>query len=194
MARNNIVMIASILVVCFVSAIQSDKKEHSFYKKISPSSLNVDFKKEKSTHLHFYFHDIVTAKNPTAVQVAGAAITNTSSTLFGAVFVMDDPLTLTPDITSKTVGRAQGIYASASQNDISLLMTLTFAFTEGKFNGSNLSVLGRNSVFSGVREFPIVGGSGVFRFARGYALAKTHSIDLKTGNAIVEYNVYVLHY
>lgn len=45
-----------------------------------------------------------------------------------------------------------------------------------------------------VREMPVVGGSGLFRFARGYAQAKTHSIDFKTGNAVVEYDVFVLHY
>ncbi|KAH7554250.1 hypothetical protein JRO89_XS12G0143900 [Xanthoceras sorbifolium] len=121
-------------------------------------------------------------------------MTNTSSTLFGAVFMMDDPLTVAPEISSKLVGKAQGIYASASQSEIGFLMVLNFAFMEGKFNGSNLSVLGRNAVFSGVREMSIVGGSGVFRFARGYAQAKTHTMDLKTGNAVVEYNVYAFHY
>jgi hypothetical protein len=49
-------------------------------------------------------------------------------------------------------------------------------------------------VFSGIREMPIVGGSGLFRLARGYAQANTHEIDFKTGNATVEYNVYVFHY
>ncbi|MFQ6635341.1 hypothetical protein Gotur_012196 [Gossypium turneri] len=37
---------------------------------------------------------------------------------------------------------------------------------------------------------PIVGGSGIFRFARGYALAKTVWFN-KNGDAIVEYNVTV---
>ncbi|CAN1144351.1 Dirigent protein 22 [Linum perenne] len=60
-------------------------------------------------------------------------------------------------------------------------MAMNFAFVEGKYNGSTLSVLGRNAV-------------GVFRFARGYAKAKTRVFDLKTGDAVVEYNVYVFHY
>ncbi|KAG4916036.1 hypothetical protein JHK87_053593 [Glycine soja] len=38
---------------------------------------------------------------------------------------------------------------------------------------------------------PIVGGSGAFRFARGYGLAKTQTFDVKTGDAAVEYYVYV---
>jgi hypothetical protein len=41
---------------------------------------------------------------------------------------------------------------------------------------------------------PIVGGSGLFRFARGYTQAKTYTVNLKTNDAVVEYNVYVFHY
>jgi len=73
-------------------------------------------------------------------------------------------------------------------------MVLNFVFTEGKYNGSTLSLLGRNAVFFGIREMSIIGGSRAFRFAREYAQAKTHTFDLKTGNVVVDYNVYVLHY
>ncbi|XVE96158.1 hypothetical protein REPUB_Repub02eG0197400 [Reevesia pubescens] len=166
-------------------------ESQSFSRNLSPSSLGL--KREKLSHLHFYYHDIVAAKNPTAIRVAQAPTTNASSP-FGAVVMMDDPLTINPDINSKLVGKAQGIYAIASQSEASLLMVYNFAFMEGKYNGSNLSVFGRNSVFSSLRELPIVGGSGVFRFARGYAEARTHTYDFKTGNAVVEYNVYVFHY
>lgn len=73
-------------------------------------------------------------------------------------------------------------------------MAMNFAFTEGKYNGSSITVMGRNPVFSKVREMPIVGGSGLFRFARGYVQAKTQRFDPTNGDATVEYNVYVLHY
>ncbi|KAL3846290.1 hypothetical protein ACJIZ3_003693 [Penstemon smallii] len=151
-------------------------------------------KKQKLSHLHFYFHDIVAGNQPTAVRVAEAAMTNTSATRFGAVVVIDDLLTLGPELSSKIVGRAQGIYASADLTNFGLLMVLNYVFTEGEFNGSTISILGRNEVASAVREMPIVGGSGVFRFASGYAQAKTHSLDLTTGYAVVEYDVYVFHY
>ncbi|XP_043691944.1 dirigent protein 11-like [Telopea speciosissima] len=144
------------------------------------------------SHLHFYFHDIIGGRNPTAIRVAEAPSTKTSETVFGAVVMMDDPLTENPEATSKLVGRAQGIYSFASQSEVAFLMNLNFVFMEGKYNGSTLSILGRNAVFSDVREMPVVGGSGIFRFARGYALAKTHSLDNTT--AVVEYNVYVIHY
>ncbi|KAJ6968216.1 dirigent protein 22 [Populus alba] len=181
-----------ILSIALSFLIVANAKPQRFTKYLSPATLGL--KKEKLSHLHFYFHDIVSGKNPTAVRIARADMTNTSSTGFGMVAMIDDPLTMTPELSSKLVGRAQGIYASASQNDIGLLMTMNFVFMEGKYNGSTLSVLGRNSVFSTVREMPIVGGSGLFRFARGYAQASTHKFDRSTGDAVVEYNVYVFHY
>lgn len=121
-------------------------------------------------------------------------MTNQSPTFFGAVIMFDDALTMEPERNSKLVGRAQGMYGSASQTETGLAVVMNFAFMEGKYNGSTLSVMGRNAVFSTVREMPIIGGSGLFRFARGYVQAKTHTIDLKTGDAVVEYNVYVFHY
>ncbi|XP_011039496.1 PREDICTED: dirigent protein 22-like [Populus euphratica] len=181
-----------ILSVVLSFLIIANAKSQRFTRYLSPATLGL--KKEKLSHLHFYFHDIVSGKNPTAVRIARADMTNTSSTGFGMVAMIDDPLTMTPELSSKLVGRAQGIYASASQNDIGLLMTMNFVFMEGKYNGSTLSVLGRNSVLSTVREMPIVGGSGLFRFARGYAQASTHMFDSTTGDAVVEYNVYVFHY
>ena len=77
---------------------------------------------------------------------------------------------------------------------LDLLMVMNFAFIEGKYNGSTLTILGRNAVFHKVREMPIIGGSGLFIFAREYAQASTHWIDVKSGDAIVECNVYVFYY
>nr|VDD52884.1 unnamed protein product [Brassica oleracea] len=131
--------------------------------------------------------------NPTSVKVAEAAQTNTSKTYFGSMFVMDCPLTTLPNISSNIIGYAQGMTASASQTELGLLMILHFVFTEREYNGSTISILGRNLVFENVREMPVVGGSGLFRFARGYAEGKTYSLDVKSGNATLEYNVFILH-
>ncbi|KAK7355084.1 hypothetical protein VNO80_14329 [Phaseolus coccineus] len=166
-------------------------KTHRFVQTISPSSLGLD-QPQKLSHLHFFLHDVVAGSNQTAVRVAAAPATEKSPTMFGAVVMMDDPLTELPDAASTVVGRAQGIYASASTSELGFLMAVNFVFTEGKYNGSSLAVLGRNTVVSAVREMPVVGGSGQFRFARGYAQAKTHYFSVL--EAVVEYNVYVFHY
>ncbi|KAL4560711.1 hypothetical protein LXL04_032864 [Taraxacum kok-saghyz] len=180
------------IITLFLFTFLLHGESHKFSRKLSPKSLGL--KKQKLSHLHFYFQDIVGGDHPTALRVAQAPITNTSKTGFGAVVMIDDPLTMGPERTSKIVGRAQGIYASADLSQTGLLMVLNYVFVEGKYNGSTLSILGRNSVLSPVRELPIVGGSGLFRFARGYALAKTHFFNTSNGDACVEYDVYVEHY
>ena len=108
--------------------------------------------------------------------------------------MFDNPLTAGPELGSQLVGQSQGFYAGAAQDQIGLLMAMNFAFTHGKYKGSSFTVLGRNPISDGVREMPVVGGSGKFRFGSGYALAKTHYLDPVTFDAVVEYNVYVLHY
>ncbi|KMZ58297.1 hypothetical protein ZOSMA_78G00680 [Zostera marina] len=72
-------------------------------------------------------------------------------------------------------------------------MLMNLVFTGGEHKGSSLSMMGRNKVLDDVREMPVVGGTGKFRLARGYALAHSINIDTTTGNAVVEYNVYVMH-
>ena len=117
-----------------------------------------------------------------------------SPTTFGLISMIDDPLTDGPKVGSKLVGRAQGFYGSACQKEVGLLMAMNFAFIEGKYNGSTITILGRNMVFSKVREMPIIGGSGLFRFARGYVQARTHTWNHKNGDAIIQYHCYVMHY
>ncbi|CAN8241247.1 unnamed protein product [Cochlearia groenlandica] len=151
-------------------------------------------KKEKLTHFKVYWHDIVDGKDPTSVQIMNPPKNYTGATSFGLTRMIDNPLTVSPILNSKMVGRAQGFYAAASKEEIGLLMAMNFAIIDGKYNGSTITVFGRNSVFDKVREMPVIGGSGFFRFARGYVKARTHVFDVKSGNAIVEYNCYVLHY
>ncbi|XP_074312970.1 dirigent protein 23-like [Silene latifolia] len=149
-------------------------------------------KKHKTT-LQFYFHDIVTGKTPTAVQVAQPNNPSQYKTGFGSVMMVDDPLTFGPDPNSKLVGRAQGLYGSACQDELSLIMALSYNFLDGPYNGSTISVMGRNPVMHTVREMTVVGSTGLFRMGRGYAIARTYMIDIKKSNAIVGYNVTVIH-
>lgn len=168
----------------------------SYYKSMSPTLLG--FREEKLTHLHFYFHDIVSGPSPSMVLVAEPNGKAPNALPFGTLGAMDDPLTAGPERDSKLLGKAQGIFTSISQNtpeDMGLMMVMTLAFSEGEFNGSTLSVLGRNMIMRyPVREMPIIGGTGAFRLARGHAEAKFHSVDFVKGDATVEYDVFVYHY
>ncbi|XP_074312969.1 dirigent protein 23-like [Silene latifolia] len=149
--------------------------------------------KKHTTTLQFYFHDTVTGKVPTAVQVAQPTNPSQYKTGFGKITMVDDPLTFGPDPNSKLVGRAQGLYGQACQDEVSLIMALSYSFVDGPYKGSSLSIMGRNQVMHAEREMSIVGGTGLFRMARGYALAHTYMFDIKKSNAIVGYNVTVIH-
>ncbi|XP_022884545.1 dirigent protein 22-like [Olea europaea var. sylvestris] len=181
-----------ISIISLLFSSLSGKLEDDFPAEVDAKVLG--FRKEKLTHFRVYWHDILGGQKPTSIRIIYPPSNVSASSSFGMVSMIDNPLTVGPELKSKLVGRAQGFYASASQEELCFLMTMNFVFDEGKYNGSTITVMGRNAVFNKVREMPVIGGSGLFRFARGYVEARTHTFDPKTGDATVEYNVYVLHY
>uniref|UniRef100_A0A0D9W0H2 Dirigent protein n=1 Tax=Leersia perrieri TaxID=77586 RepID=A0A0D9W0H2_9ORYZ len=162
------------------------------------ATTNCQLGSEKTTNLHFYLHDTLSGNDPSAVPVAhGDKFTaNPGNPVpFSSVVVTDDVLTEGPDRQSKVVGNAQGLYVSSGKREFSLVLGIDFELTDGPFNGSSFVVFSRNPVLQGNgRELSIVGGRGAFRMARGYALLKTHYLDTGNGDAIIEYNVTLLHY
>ncbi|KAJ8747695.1 hypothetical protein K2173_014378 [Erythroxylum novogranatense] len=151
-------------------------------------------KEQKLTHFHFFFHDTFTGTKPSVIQIVPTPPTNVSAVAFGSMNMIDDPLTEGPNLSSNLIGKAQGFYGSAAQDEISFIIVMNIVFTQGKYNGSTITIVGSDPISSKVRELPVIGGSKIFRFARGYAEASTYSVNLTSGDAIVEYNLYVLHY
>ncbi|KAJ3673949.1 hypothetical protein LUZ60_005941 [Juncus effusus] len=144
---------------------------------------------EKMTHMHFYFHEILSGPNQTTVNVVKAQKNNS---FFGMVGIIDDMLRDGADPNSKLIGRAQGLATGASmEQDNGLLTTLNFVFTDGSYNGSTLSIFGR-VVLGTVIERPIVGGTGQFRMARGYTLAK--QVNSTSSTLVLEMDAYIWHY
>ncbi|KAI4370821.1 hypothetical protein MLD38_019128 [Melastoma candidum] len=161
---------------------------HPFVESQIPGHLGRN--EEKLTHLHFY--DLLVGPNKTSVKVAPA---NPGSPLaFGIVTVTDEILTNGPDIYSNVIGRGQGTYAFASMGELVLAATVNYVFLVGEYNGSYISVVGRDPADEKKRELAIVGGGGLFRLARGYVELTTYSIDLETGNSIIDGNFYVYQY
>lgn len=155
----------------------------------------IDTGKEVVTNLQFYFHDVVSGNSPTAVKIAKTSSNSSSLSLFGNLLMVDDALTVGPDPESKVIGRARGMYGSASQSvlDMGLIMVMSYVFTDGIYDGSSFSLLSINPALHRVREMAIVGGTGLFRLARGYAIAQTYSFNT-AGDAIVHYNVTLCTY
>ncbi|KAL5707717.1 hypothetical protein ACHQM5_018583 [Ranunculus cassubicifolius] len=172
-----------------ISNVNGDLED--FGKRLSLKKLGL--RRQKLSQFRFYFQEIVTPPTPTAVVIVRAP-NSTANTGFGTVTMIDNALTIGPELNSTLVGRAQGLYAAAAQNETALFTAMNFVFVEGKYNGSTISILGRNPVMNAVREMPIIGGSGLFRFARGYAELRTEMFNMATGDATVEYTLYVMHY
>ncbi|KAJ4755920.1 Dirigent protein [Rhynchospora pubera] len=143
---------------------------------------------ERTTHLHFYFHEIYSGPNATAVAVVNPPRNDSA---FGAMGMVDDMLKEGPDPSSKLIGRAQGLTAvpSMEQNG-GILTMLNFVFTDGPYNGSTLAVFGR-AVLGTVMERAIIGGTGRFRMARGYTLSK--QLPSTQGLLVLEYDAYISH-
>lgn len=156
MARILPISAFQLLIICSLlssfSMILVSAEDDEFAKSMDPEVFGL--KKEKLTHFRLYWHDIVDGPNPTAVTIVKPP-SNSSQTRFGLIRMIDNRLTQGPESSSKLLGRAQGIYASASQEDISLLMAQNFAFVEGKYNGSTIALMGRNSILNKVRELSV---------------------------------------
>ncbi|KAL2469293.1 Dirigent protein 2 [Forsythia ovata] len=150
--------------------------------------------KEKVTKLHFYLQDVVGGPNRTVYDVAKSEITDSLPSEFGEVLVLDNLVTAGPEPESKKVGRMQGVVGLSDLHEMALFMLVNLVFTEGKFNGSTLSVLGRNPLNDKVREVQVVGGTGVFRMARGYVITRTHSVVDAHILSVYEYTVVVFHF
>ncbi|KAL6563220.1 hypothetical protein OROHE_005807 [Orobanche hederae] len=147
---------------------------------------------KKPRKIHFYVQDAISGPNATVWEVARSSNTSSSSSMF--VNVIDDLITVGPDPNSEEMGRAQGLTTSADMKVLALAMNVNFMFTSGRYSGSTLSILGRNQVLSAVRELPVVGGTGVFRMAQGYAITSTHSFNTTTNHAVLEYKVTLYYY
>ncbi|KAL3814024.1 hypothetical protein ACJIZ3_015292 [Penstemon smallii] len=150
---------------------------------------------EKVTKLRFYVQDLVGGDNPTVWKVAQISnLTDTLPSAFGLLSVLDNLVTSGPEIDSEQVGRIQGVIGLSDFHEKALVMLLNLVFTEGKYKGSTLNILGRNPLDDAIREVPIVGGTGVFRMARGYAITSTYDVDEAHTHGIIQYDVVVFHY
>lgn len=150
--------------------------------------------KEKVAKLEIYVHDLrVGNPTPTVYEVAAASITPNSPTSFGSIHVADDLVTSGPDINSAAVGRIQGLTTSADLAVNAVALNLNIVFTAGRVNGSTISILGRNQVSDAQRELAVAGGTGVFRFARGYAIQTTTYYDAATFYGVFKYTIYTTY-
>ncbi|KZV56148.1 dirigent protein 1-like [Dorcoceras hygrometricum] len=148
----------------------------------------------KSLTLQFYAQDIVTGPGQTTYEIARSSISATSPTSFGILYMVDNQLNTGPDPNSPRVGRRQGLVGFSDLNELALYLSFNFVFQGGLYNGSTISVIGRSRIASTERELSIVGGTGVFRLARGVVIYTTYSFNSTTNNSVFKYTLYITYY
>lgn len=98
--------------------------------------------------------------------------TSLQQLMFGTMMAIDDELTEAHDLGSGMVGRAQGFYIYSSVDGKSQTMAVTAMFQEGGYADS-LNFFGVHQTAVSESWLAVMGGTGKFVNAKGFALVKT---------------------
>ncbi|CAL5009280.1 unnamed protein product [Urochloa decumbens] len=106
----------------------------------------------------------------------GGAITDSNEKIiagsgFGTLAVDDFPIRDGPAPNANLVGRARGMHFSAGMDDDHWLFCHSIVFTDTRFKGSSLKMLG-DFAHENDAEWAIVGGTGEFAYANGAVTVK----------------------
>ncbi|RLN41548.1 dirigent protein 24-like [Panicum miliaceum] len=117
--------------------------------------------------------------------------------LFGTTTVIDDELTEGHEIGAGVIGRAQGFYVASSQDGTSktILLTAMFEGPEAP-HGDTLSFFGVHRMAAPESHIAIIGGTGKYENAKGFAAIQTlHPGDQHTTDGvetILQFNVHLI--
>ncbi|OEL12837.1 Dirigent protein 24 [Dichanthelium oligosanthes] len=117
--------------------------------------------------------------------------------LFGTTTVIDDELTEGHELGAGVIGRAQGFYVASSQDGTSKTMVLTAMF-EGPDapHGDTLSFFGVHRMAAPESHIAIIGGTGKYENAKGFAAIQTlHPGDEHTTDGVetlLQFNIHLI--
>ncbi|OMP02686.1 Plant disease resistance response protein [Corchorus olitorius] len=117
--------------------------------------------------------------------------------MFGTITVIDDELTEAHELGSAVLGKAQGFYLASSLDGTSQTLALTVLLHGGDHGHEDaISFFGVHRTVSPDSQIAVVGGTGKYENARGYATVETlHQEDqhITDGvDTILHFNVYLL--
>lgn len=92
--------------------------------------------------------------------------------MFGTLTVMDNELTEGHELGSGLLGKAQGFYVASAVDGTSQTMAFTAMFESGGYEDS-ISFFGVHRTAASESHLGVMGGTGKFVNARGYAIVKT---------------------
>ncbi|KAI4382361.1 hypothetical protein MLD38_008334 [Melastoma candidum] len=115
--------------------------------------------------------------------------------MFGTLTVFDDELTEGHELGSGMVGKAQGFYIASSEDGNSQTIALTAMFESGGYVDS-ISFFGVHRTVVSESQLAIMGGTGKYVNARGYATIKTFPASSTEHNTdgvetILDFTVYL---
>ncbi|XP_010523131.1 PREDICTED: dirigent protein 25 [Tarenaya hassleriana] len=99
----------------------------------------------------------------------GSALQNL---MFGTMTVIDDELTEGHELGSGLIGKAQGFYVASAIDGTSQTMAITAMFESGGYEDS-ISFFGVHRTAASESHLAIMGGTGKYINARGFAIVKT---------------------
>ncbi|KAL2329684.1 hypothetical protein Fmac_017265 [Flemingia macrophylla] len=122
--------------------------------------------------------------------------------MFGSVTVVDDQLTEGHELDSAVIGRAQGFYLASSLDGSSQTIVLTVLVHGGEHDQQHhggvedsISLFGVHRTASDESQIAVIGGTGKYENARGYAALETllkedqHTTD--GVDTILHFNIYL---
>ncbi|KAL4189093.1 hypothetical protein AMTRI_Chr08g163770 [Amborella trichopoda] len=120
--------------------------------------------------------------------------TNLLGVEFGTITIIDDELTEGHELGSAVVGKAQGFYVASSEDGNSQMMALTVLMEIGGYEDS-LSFFGIHRAAVHESHIAVIGGTGKYKGANGYAIVRT--LPPTVGNntdgmeTLLEFTVYL---
>ncbi|XP_059627156.1 dirigent protein 9-like [Cornus florida] len=116
--------------------------------------------------------------------------------IFGTITVVDNQLTEGQELGSSVIGKAQGFYLSSSLDGSSHTIVLTALFHGGDHEvEDNISFFGVHRTASHESQLAVIGGTGKYENAKGYATIVTihHQDQHMTDGVetITQFNVYL---
>ncbi|CAF1809286.1 hypothetical protein F2Q70_00024777 [Brassica cretica] len=123
--------------------------------------------------------------------------------MFGTITVVDDELTESHELGSAVIGKAQGFYLASSLDGTSQTLSLTVLLDREHDHHDTLddaiSFFGVHRTASHASQIAVIGGTGKFEHAKGYAIVETlhnqnnqHITDGQ--DTILHFSVYLTYY
>ncbi|XP_073119799.1 dirigent protein 22-like [Henckelia pumila] len=191
MAKSKVIILTYI-IYSFIHAIaassQGPQPVETWFQNLKKNK-----QEPKTAIIPVYVQDVLGGPGQTVYEIARSNRSSASFGAFGQLFMSDDLITSGPDPSSQPLGRAQGLVGFSDLNELVVYVSVNFYFRGGPYNGSTIAVFGRNPLQSAARELSIVGGTGVFRLARGIAVTTTYMDFNATGYGILKYVLYVIY-